>query len=295
MYLVGKQNPTTKLKLQRAKIGDMFPVVDREDAEAAWRRVVVKKVRKNTWQLIDEFGEDNICVIEATVDTGSIAEWDMYYRAPQVLHVHNAKKAMAKYKRESKGKDLRESPRRAEMRDEAVVHMKKGGRAMKEKATKVGGEVKKGTVVLVPMADVDTTKVDGKNLVCVVVDVFQPRSGSGSKMYKLACTKGAIKRLYNQAYFNVEKNATVESMGLADIYESESWRAMPEIAERTAYALESMVGGQGKRKKTDKGYCNCKKGKCASQKCVCKVAGRVCSSRCHGGLDNPKCTNHDDC
>ena len=64
-------------------------------------------------------------------------------------------------------------------------------------------------------------------------------------------------------------------MGLADIYESESWRAMPEIAERTAYALESMVGGQGKRKKGDKGYCNCKKGKCASQKCVCKVGFAV--------------------
>ena len=60
-------------------------------------------------------------------------------------------------------------------------------------------------------------------------------------MYKLACTKGAIKRLYNQAYFNVAKNATMESMGLADIYESQSWRAMPEIAERTAYAMESMV------------------------------------------------------
>ena len=74
-------------------------------------------------------------------------------------------------------------------------------------------------------------------------------------------------------------------MGLSEVNDGQTWRGMAELSARTAYAQESMVGGQGKVK------CGCRKGACGTNQCACYKAGVVCGSICHGGQPNNKCTN----
>ncbi len=82
---------------------------------------------------------------------------------------------------------INESPCRKKMRDNACIALKKGGRKMKVNASKAGGDIEVGSIVQVPLKDVDTTKVDGKNLTLVVVDKVKPMTGSGPAQYRLAC------------------------------------------------------------------------------------------------------------
>jgi len=76
----------------------------------------------------------------------------------------------------------------------------------------------------------------------------------------------------------------VELNGLSDALNG--WESMKIISEREAARKESLVGGQGKGDVT----CSCK-GKCNSNHCSCKKAGRICSSACH--RNNFNCCNHD--
>ena len=56
--------------------------------------------------------------------------------------------------------------------------MKQGGhRYNKEHAAKAGEDIDVGNIVQVHLSDVDTTKVDGKNLTLVVVEKVEPRNG----------------------------------------------------------------------------------------------------------------------
>ena len=64
------------------------------------------------------------------------------------------------------------------------------------------------------------------------------------------------------------------------------WESMKIILERETVRKESIVGSQGKGDVT----CSCK-GKCNSNHCSCKKAGRICTSACH--QNNFNCVNHD--
>ena len=135
------------------------------------------------------------------------------------------------------------------------------------------------------MPDVDTTKVDGKNLTLVVVEVVKSKANKIPAKYRLACSKGPIKGLFHRAHLTTVKYGTKKSMGLSEVYDGKAWKGMAEMSARTAYNHGSMVGGQGKLK------CNCRKGKCASNGCSCFKAGVVCGSSCHGGKPNKNCIN----
>ena len=132
-----------------------------------------------------------------------------------------------------------------------------------------------------PLADVDSTKVDGKNLTLVVVE--KVKKGEVPARYRLACAKGPLKGLYSRPCITLVPNVTMEVLGLKDIFES--WRGKHEISQREAAASTSLVGGQGVTK------CGCKVGQCQTKKCTCFSVGVFCSSRCHGGL-NQNCCNH---
>jgi hypothetical protein len=79
------------------------------------------------------------------------------------------------------------------------------------------------------------------------------------------------------------KGNNVELNGLTDALNG--WESMKIISEREAARKESIVGGQGKGDVT----CSCK-GKCNTNHCSCKKAGRICSSACH--RNNFNCCNH---
>ena len=204
---------------------------------------------------------------------------------PWAAHVSHAIEAGRKCKRKEKEDeiDLNESPRQKKTRDNACIAMKRGGRTMKLNAEKVAGDIEVGSIVRVPLADVDTTKVDGKNLTLVVVE--KKEHGNGPARYRLACAKGPLKSLYSRVYITPVPQASRAVLGLETIYES--WRGKAPITEREAAASTSLVGGQGKKK------CGCK-GSCDTNRCACRKAKRWCSSSCHAGL-NHNCSNHPEC
>ena len=171
------------------------------------------------------------------------------------------------------------------MRDLAYDSLTIQGRAMKKRAqaktTLKNYEV--GTIVQVPLHDVDTTKADGKNLTLVVVEIVKKKDNS-CPMYRLACKAGGLDTLYHPSYIT-EVSASSEVMGLDNV--CDQWTGLPRIKERTAAASVSMVGGQGKHL-----GCGCKSGTCRTGRCSCFKAGLKCNSKCHGGI-NKNCVNKD--
>jgi uncharacterized protein Veg len=148
---------------------------------------------------------------------------------------------------------------------------------MKKRAKKIDGNVEVGNIVQIGLSDVDSTKVDSKNLTLVVVEITE------KGRYRLAAKNGVLKNVYPRHVISLVKNATKELMGLEDAYNG--WRGMSKITEREVARANSIVEGQGMVK------CSCK-GNCNSNSCKCRKAGRICNSRCHKGSRN--CTNHDE-
>jgi len=168
------------------------------------------------------------------------------------------------------------SPNRKSARHIATSNVQKKADKVRAIALKKSptATFKKGDVCLVPLDDVDRTKVDSGNLVGVIVDMNDDKS-----VAKVATKHGLLHRSY--AYHRlqpVKENANDRATNdLEDAYLN--WQGLPKISEREAARHVSSVGGQGVIK------CNCK-GDCTSNSCACKKAGRVCSSRCHR---NSKC------
>jgi len=132
-----------------------------------------------------------------------------------------------------------------------------------------------GTVVLLHVALVDRSKIDGKLLPCIVVEVTE------NGKYRLACKAGPLHNVYGRADFLMEKSKLPASYGLDTVLLT--WRTMNRVSPRAGVSAISMFGGQGHL------HCSCK-GKCDSNRCACKKAGVLCNSRCHSGH---VCKNND--
>ena len=113
--------------------------------------------------------------------------------------------------------------------------------------------------------------MDAGNLTGVVVKVNNSRCQA-----RVAVKAGLLKSwyVYHRLGRVTGKGNNVELNGLTDALNG--WESMKIISEREAARQESIVGGQGKGDVT----CSCK-GKCNSNHCSCKKAGRICSSACH--------------
>ncbi len=74
---------TSKEDLIRAPIWARFAVVTRKEVMTNhWMRVILEKVQKSTWEVIDEMGDKRILTVDCNEDIGPIAEWDMLYKTP---------------------------------------------------------------------------------------------------------------------------------------------------------------------------------------------------------------------
>ena len=177
-----------------------------------------------------------------------------------------------------------ERPYRDALRNRAGDHMEKFAESMKKSAQKRSGDEKiceVGEVVHVTLKNEDKAKVDSGNLTGVIEKVDKTRSQA-----RVAVKSGLLKSWY--VYHRLGRvtgvGNNVELNGLTDALNG--WESMKIISEREAARQESIVGGQGKGDVT----CSCK-GKCNSNHCSCKKAGRICSSACH--RNNFNCVNHD--
>ncbi len=118
----------------------MFAVVDRQEVGGPWRRLILKKVHKNTWEILNETGDDTIATIDNAKERDPVAEWGIFYRHSTLTHFHEAIAEAKKWKQSGVEEEerLNESPRRKDMRNKACLALKQQGRKIKN-ATKVGG------------------------------------------------------------------------------------------------------------------------------------------------------------
>jgi len=150
-------------------------------------------------------------------------------------------------------------------------------------AVRADGEIKLGDVVKLGLHVVDQTKVDGKNINAVVVDI------TTSGQLRVACRNGVLNKTYALHTVSLLPGLSNDRSlieGLQEAYES--WQGLPKITEREAARVISNVGGQGK--KSFKISCNCA-GNCATRRCSCKKANVFCNSSCH--KCNINCQNHE--
>ena len=279
--------PTDASVLGNARIRQCFSILDKESTVTdPWRRVIIRKVRNSIWEVLDEFNESVLDTVVQTGDKGVIEQWGTLFRAPAIEDYNEAVTVYGKRKAKMDEKDhqLMESPGRKHLRDKAFESLSQQGRMMKKRVqAKREASFAVGTVVQVPLHDVDTTKADGKTLTLIVVDIVQKKDNSCA-MYRLACKAGVLDTLYHPSYMtSVAANSKV--LGLDNVLDE--WTGLPRIKERKAAASVSMVGGQGKHL-----GCGCKNGTCRTSRCSCFKAGLECNSKCHGG-NNKNCINKD--
>jgi hypothetical protein len=110
-----------------------------------------------------------------------------------------------------------------------------------------------GDVVLVPLDDVDWTKVDGGNLRGVVVAINKDKSTC-----RVAVKQGLLHHayVYHALKLVLKVSNNLDVMELWDAYEN--WISLPKVTEREAARFVLLVVGQGII------HCNCR-GSCTSQ------------------------------
>lgn len=283
------REPITAVQLSNAKLRSCFAIVDKptNSLSSPWRRVIIRKITKREWEVLDEYGESVLdTVTDDGIDEGPVAEWGVWYRHPTVNDYEEA--LVINYNEITAHREkallLDESPNRKQLRDEAYDALTTQAKRMKVKAQNYGDkQLDVGTIVQVPLADVDTTKADGKNLTLIIVDKVHQK-GSGPTMYRLACKSGVLSRLYHPSYITTVA-ADPKILGLESVLDE--WTGLPRMTEREAARTVSLVGGQGKHL-----GCKCKRSTCQTKRCSCFQNGMKCSSSCHGVAGNKFCVNH---
>jgi hypothetical protein len=152
-------------------------------------------------------------------------------------------------------------------RTQSYNGLKRQADKMVENTNKRLKPVSVGSTVLVAIPDVDRGRGDHKNLLGVILS-------EENTFYKIGTQSGTLKSCYSRNQFShCEQNFLDVSQVPDEV-----------ITLREAARKASSGTGQGFF------FCKCT-GKCKDQRCKCKKANRICSSKCHNG---DQCTNKDD-
>jgi hypothetical protein len=283
----GPDRPVSLLEIQKATLRAMFPIIyntNNKDItdDDNWAPCILIKVRKDQYEVLDVNGDLKVDEdIEWEGDDGLSTTWSMYHKYPSTTFVDSFCTRLQIVAEETEIQAI--SPRRHDLRNRAAANMTKRANSIRSKLLMKSPQllIKKGDVVLVPLDDVDRTKVDGGNLCGVVVSVNKLNSSC-----RVAVAQGLLHRAYAYHILKLLPTASnnIDLNNLRDAYEN--YRSLPRVTEREAARFVSSVGGQGIV------HCNCRTD-CTKNTCSCKKANWLCSSRCH--RNNNKCKNkHDD-
>jgi len=272
--------------IKKARVRAQFPIafcINNKDIhdEANFVPSILHKVQKDLYEVLNADGdrkiEDDIDDDWGNPDERLGSLWSTYVKYPSQTFVDNFRKQLQNHIADTDALD--ESPTRADLRKNAAENMSKKAEGVRKKILEKSPElvVKKGDVVLVPLDDVDCTKVDPGNLIGVVVSTDKRHSTC-----RIAVKHGILHRAY--IYHAVKTvDPASNNMDLHDLRDAfDNWRSLPKLTERAAARFISSVGGQGMI------HCMCR-GECKTNSCSCKKAGRQCSSRCH--RNNSRCKN----
>ncbi len=228
------------------------------------------------WHETDKVDED----LDWGGDDGLLSLWSMYYKYPTMEYVN-----LVCIELEGTMNDIEThnvSPRCHLLHKNATVNVQKKANSITAKVLKKSPSqvFKHGDGVLIPLDDVNCTKVDGANLAGVIVLINKDKS---------TCRVAVKQGLLHCAYvYNVlkpvpEASNNLNAMDSRDAYDN--WRSLTKVTEREAACFILLVEGQGVI------HCNCR-GSCTSNSCSCRKVGRLCSSCCH--RNNQCCKNTHD-
>ncbi len=227
------------------------------------------------WEVLDvhqnEKVEDDL---ELEGDDGLKNTWGLYYKNAGGEYVTSFVTPAEMVQLDIEKQNV--SPKHASLCAKATSNIQKKAEAVTKKALTKSptSTLNLGNIILVPLDAVDRTKVDGGNLVGVIVLINKDKSTC-----RVAVKQGLLYRAYifHSCRVVPKVSNNREGIDLKDAYIH--WQGLPKITKREATCFVLSVGGQGMVK------CNCK-GDCTTNSCVCKKAGRPCSSSCHR---NSKC------
>jgi hypothetical protein len=271
----GHEHPVDLDEMSHACVNSIFPIIYCTNNknimdDANWAPCILWKVRKEQYEVLDMQEQSKIDEdLDWGGDDGLSASLSMYYKYSTNTYVNLFRIELENYMNDNIAHNI--SPRHFNLHKQATANVqRKAHKVAAQAAKKSPGLVFKiGDVVLVPLDDVDCTKVDGANLAGVIVLINKDKSTCC-----VAVMQGVLHRAY--AYHCLKPvpaaSKNLDVMDLQDAYEN--WRSLPKLTEREAARYISSVKGQGVI------HCNCR-GSCTTNSCSCRNAGRLCSSRCH--------------
>ncbi len=226
------EDPVTMEELIQAQLKTLFPIIrcinnNNITNPENWQPCILKKVCKKSYEVlnIDETDkvEDNL---DWGGDDGLKNNWVLYYKYPEqnivALVADNAEHTQLCEGVQNK------TPRFYSICFRATENLKTKADRVKTKALKSSPHLtfKLGDVVLVPLDNVDRTKVYGASLVGVIVSINKDKSTC-----QMAVKNGLLHRAYVfHALGAVPKSSNNwVTNGLEDIFNN--WKGLPKITE----------------------------------------------------------------
>jgi hypothetical protein len=264
--------PVVKVEIQKAKIGEFSPImrcINSKDIRnpANFAACILRKVQLGLFEVLDTNSTNKVEEdLEWDGDDGLRGNWNMYYKYPSDEYIASY---LSSLEIESENTEYHKfSPRCLTLWNKAASNVAKKAESVKKRVKKTSATcvLKLGDVVLVPLDDVDCTKVDTANIAGVVVSMSKDKSTC-----RVAVKEGVFHCSYMYHSLRSVPPASNDRklMDLEDAFIN--WRGLPRITEREAARFISSVGGQGMVK------CNCRRN-CLSNICACKKTGGLCSS-----------------
>ena len=275
-------------EIAHLRVNSVFPIIYCTNNKnindiANWAPCILRKVRKEQYEVLDQHEQDQLKEdLPWGGDDGLSASLSMYIKNPNKEFLDAYLEDLEDAMNDIETHDV--SPHHHNLRKKAAENVQKKADSVKKTVLKKSPSLvfKLGDVVLIPLDDVNRTKVDGANLAGVVVLMSKLKSTC-----RVAVKQGVLKRAYVYHVLKPVPEASNNLDAAMDMREAyKNWRSLPTMTEREAARFISSVGGQGII------HCNCR-GSCTTNGCSCKKAGRLCSSRCHRNSKNCKNTHEE--
>ncbi len=174
--------PVVKVEMQKAKIGEFFPIIrciNSKDIRntANFAACILRKVQLGLFEVLDTNSTNKVEEdLEWDGDDGLRGNWSMYYKYPSDEYIASYLSSLEiEYKNIESHKF---SPRHLTLWNKAASNVAKKAESVKKRVKKTSATCvfQLGDVVLVPLDDIDRTKVDAANIAGVVVSMAKDKS-----------------------------------------------------------------------------------------------------------------------
>jgi hypothetical protein len=210
-------------EIQNSRLGAMFPIIyciNNKDItdDDNWVPCILIKVRKDQYEVLVINGDLKVDEdLEWEGDNGLSGTWTMYHKYPSTTFVDSFCTRLEMAAEETEAQAV--SPRCHDLRNRAAENMAKTAYSIRSNLLSKSPQllIKTGDVVLVPLDDVDRTKVDGGNLCGVVVSVNKHNSTC-----RVVVAQGLLHRayVYHALKLLPEASNDIDLNNLRDAYEN---------------------------------------------------------------------------